>query len=364
MSRRFATDIDLLGFKLLNALMNPVSSDPTGLGVGDEGRVWYNSTANTFKIWDGTTAIDLRDRSTHTGTQLAASISDLATTVQGYSLDLFASPAADISMGSHKLTDVTDPSANSDAATKSYVDGQIAGLASGQTPKGAVKCAVTTNVNLATPGATIDGVTMANGDIVLLAGQTTASQNGPYVWSGPSAALVRASNWNSNPEAVLGSYWIVEQGAKADNFALLTNDAAITLDTTPVTLTFVGNQTYTPGNGISIASNTISAVGTTGITVGGSGIGADFSVVGRKVTAVIPAASSGMFSVTGSTVIVNHNLNNSAPRVTVRAHTSPAAGYTQGQLVEVDEQAGDANNVTLTLPAAPQNNNWIVSVIG
>lgn len=364
MPRAFRCDIDLTKFSLIGAMLNPVSSDPGGLGVGDSGRVWFNLTSGKLKIWNGTAAIDLLDRANHSGTQLASTISDLAATVQAYPLSSFAAPTADISLASHKLTNVTDPSTNQDAATKAYVDTQIAGLASGQVLKGAVKCAATTNVNTASPGSTIDGLTMTAGDVVLLTGQSTATQNGPYVWTAAGTALTRATNWDTNSEAAIGSYWIVQEGSKADNFALLTNDSAITLGTTALTFTFTGSATYSAGNGISISSGTISAVGTTGITVSGSGIGADFAVVGRKVTGVVPTATAGIFTVSGATVTVNHGLANYAPRVTVRAYTSPASGYTQGQMVELDESASDANNVTLTFPAAPASNNWYVSVLG
>lgn len=54
------------------------------------------------------------------------------------------------------------------------------------------RVAATGNINLASPGATIDGVTLANGDRVVLSAQTNASQNGIYIWSGATSALVRS----------------------------------------------------------------------------------------------------------------------------------------------------------------------------
>lgn len=120
-----------------------------------------------------------------------------------------------------------------------YTDNAIAGLASGQVLKGSVRAVVATNVNIASPGATLDGLTAANGDVFLLAGQTTGSQNGPYVFNGAAAAMTRATNWDTAEEAVVGSYWIVREGTQADKFALLTNDT-FTLGTTTATFAYLG----------------------------------------------------------------------------------------------------------------------------
>lgn len=370
MARRFASDVDLTGFKLLGALMNPLSSDPTGLGSSDEGRVWHNTTTHKLMYWNGTAAIDMLARANHTGTQLSSTISDLATTVQAYRLDQFAVPTADLSLNSHKLTSVTDPASAQDAATKNYVDTQISSLTSGQVLKGAVKVATSTNIANPTtaPGSTIDGVTMSAGDVFLLMGQTTASQNGPYTWSSATSAA-RASNWNTSAQAVLGSYWIVEQGTNADTFALCTNDTAITLGTTALTFTIRGTSgsTYSVNGGLTLSGTVISVNPGTGILApagASTTTSIDTSVVARKVTGIVPTTTSGVFSVSGASVTINHALNNSAAALTVRAYSSPASGYTAGQLVEMDSVAQDANNLVVTFPAAPAANNWVVQVIG
>jgi hypothetical protein len=125
------------------------------------------------------------------------------------------------------------------SAAQSYTDTQLAGLASGLVEKGAVRVATTANVNLASPGTTIDGVTMVTGDLFIAAGQTTGSQNGPYTWNGASAAATRAPNWDAQAEAKLGSRWTVTEGTNGDKFALLTNDT-FTLGTTTATFAFIG----------------------------------------------------------------------------------------------------------------------------
>lgn len=179
-------------------------------------------------------------RANHTGTQLASTISNFDTQVRTSRLDQMATPTNPVGFGSQRATGLSDPSSAQDAATKAYVDAQLSGLVSGQTPKGSVRVASTSNVNIATPGATIDGVTMATNDVVLLTGQSTGSQNGPYVYNGSAVAMTRAANWDTSGEAVLGSYWIVREGTKADQFALMSNDS-FTLGTDTMTVVFVSS---------------------------------------------------------------------------------------------------------------------------
>lgn len=51
------------------------------------------------------------------------------------------------------------------------------------------RVATQTNLNMAAPGAVIDGVTMANGDLILVKSQANASENGLYAWAGEASAL-------------------------------------------------------------------------------------------------------------------------------------------------------------------------------
>jgi parallel beta-helix repeat protein len=62
-------------------------------------------------------AIDPLARANHTGTQLAATVSDFDTRVRTSRLDQMAAPAADVSLNGHKLVGVADGTAVTDAAT-------------------------------------------------------------------------------------------------------------------------------------------------------------------------------------------------------------------------------------------------------
>lgn len=87
-----------------------------------------------------------------------------------------------------KVINLPAPSASGDGVPKSYVDSLVEGLAW----KDSVRVSTQANLNLSSPGATIDGITMASQDRVLVRSQTTASQNGIYIWNGAAVAMTRS----------------------------------------------------------------------------------------------------------------------------------------------------------------------------
>jgi hypothetical protein len=67
-------------------------------------------------------------RANHTGTQLAATVSDFDTQVRTSRLDQMAAPTGSVSANSQKITNLGTPTANADASTKLYVDTAVANL--------------------------------------------------------------------------------------------------------------------------------------------------------------------------------------------------------------------------------------------
>lgn len=109
-----------------------------------------------------------------------------------------------------KVVNLPSPVDNGDAANKAYVDSLIEGLAW----KDSARVATQSNLNLSSPGATIDSVTMASQDRVLVRNQSTQSQNGIYVWNGASTAMTRsldASTFAELEQAIV----TVEEGTDA-----------------------------------------------------------------------------------------------------------------------------------------------------
>lgn len=221
-ARKIANDLDLNSKKITNL--------GTPSGPNDGARKTDVDAAQAAAV----------SRANHTGTQTASTISDFNTAVRTNRLDQMTAPTGPVSMGSQQITALADPSSPQHAATKAYVDATVSGLASGLQFKGAVTAAVGTNVTVTNPGtAVLDGITIANGEIVLLYGQTTGSQNGPYVFNGAGVGMTRAANWDATSEAQAGSFWVVLKGTKADNFAISTNDTFV-LGTDTLAVQFVG----------------------------------------------------------------------------------------------------------------------------
>lgn len=390
MPRRFATSIDLMGLALLNAALNPVSSDPAGLGAGDVGRVWVNTSVPTVKYWNGSTAIDLLARANQTGTQLASTISNFTATVQAIQWSSMASPTGAVNMGSQNFSNLAAAASNGQAVEYAQFNNAIAAVQAGLDFKAPPATVVmTTNVSLSAPGATMNGHTMAVGDTVLLTGQTTTSQNGIYTWNS-TTSLTRRADSSTNTSIYSGT--MISVGA-ADN----TNPDTVWMQTTTGTGTngaiVIGTDaqtwikpftttTYSAGNGINLVGSTFSAkqgTGTAqsanaamnannGILVDANGIYIDPSTGVKKVWGTIPTATTGIYTVSGAVVTIAHGMNNSYVQVRVFAGSSPPTigGSTPsaGEEIEVQVIRSDANNVQLTFPAAPAANNYNFSIQG
>lgn len=95
-----------------------------------------------------------------------------------------------------------------------------------------VRVAVSIDVTISSPGATLDGETMALDDRVLLYEQTTRAENGIYVWNGATTEMTRAFDFNSDTEVKAGASFTIAEGTHAEKAAQLVTNDPITLETT------------------------------------------------------------------------------------------------------------------------------------
>jgi hypothetical protein len=86
-----------------------------------------------------------------------------------------------------------------------------------------VRVRAQSNVTLATPGATIDGVSMVAGQEFWTDVQSTGSQDGAYVWNGASTPATRSLKLPAGAKAA-DMLVVVAEGTDADRAFLVTNN--------------------------------------------------------------------------------------------------------------------------------------------
>ena len=255
-----------------------------------------------------------------------------------------------LDLQSQKIVGLADPSASTDAANKQYVDNVARGLSW----KAPVRVATTTSGTLASAfasGQSIDGITLATGDRILIKNQASAAENGIYTINA-SGAPSRAVDADTNGELAPGiSVSVTEGTVNADKVYMIISDAAITIGVTAQSWgQLSGGTTYSGANGVNVTGSVITVVAYTGISVTSSGIAIDPSIVARKYSANVGNGSL-------TTIPVTHNLGTKDVHVAVREVSGDADVFT-------DWVATDTNTVTLAFAVAPASNALRVTVVG
>lgn len=350
------SNLDFGQNQIQNALLHPTSSAPSS---PKPGQVYYSTSANVLYGWNGTAwrpldAAALTDgsipntalttnplnRANHTGTQTSTTISDFATAVTATKLSAFAAPIANIPMAGYTLTGLPSPTAAGQAAEYSWTLGQIQSAAAGISSKPAVQGVYTSNVALSGLTSTSDGFTPTAGQRMLVAGNTTASQNGPYIVG--SGAWTRATT-DSQDELDVGATWLVLNGSTyAGTQFRMSNPSTPTLGTTAITIVqFGAGNSYTAGNGLSLTGSVFAAnpVAGGGILAGASGLSVDTTIVARKFSTTITGDG------TTTSFTITHNLGTQDVVFMLRDSTQAEAG--------IDYTSTTANTGTIAFGQAP-----------
>lgn len=391
MARTYLTPIQMggnavLGFRFENLAVAP------GTPYGG-GHSYYDTALAAWQYYDGTVWRNPRARADHTGTQLAATISNFAATAQSYSLNLFAAPTANVSFGGFKITgigaatvagDAADfafvrnsrldqfsaptvavpmngqkltglgaPTVAGDSAEYSWVIGQVQSAAAGIASKPPVNAVATANVVLATNGlAAVGGYTPVDNDRILVVGQTANTENGVY--NAHAAAWTRTTVDGAAPgEIEPGAMWLAVSGTAAGSQYRVATTGTIVLGTTPLSIVqFGAGQTYTQGNGITLTGSAFSVnpAASGGILVAAGGVSVDPAIVTRKFAQTIGDG-------TATAYVVTHNLNTQDVGFSMRLLATQAG-------VEVDWAATSVNAVTVTFATAPAANAYRTVIVG
>ena len=232
-----------------------------------------------------------------------------------------------IAMGTNKITGLGTPTADTDAATKAYVDASRSGL----DVKASVRAATTANITLS--GAqTIDGVSVVAGDRVLVKNQSTGSENGIYVAS--ASGWSRADDANISDEVTAGMFTFVAEGTvNADSGWVLTTNDAITLGTTALAFAqFSGAGQITAGAGLTKNGNTLDAVGTADrITVNADAIDIASTYAGQNTITTVGTITTGVWN--GTAIALANGGTGATTAAGARTNLGATTKYTEANLL-------------------------------
>lgn len=323
---KLVNNLDLNQNQIKNASLEVLASDPSSGNF--EGRLFYNSTEKVIK-WrtdagvrkalhtvtvsttpsltatesNGTITLSIGNAD---GTNAGFLSAALYTLLNGATANNTASTivrrdaSGNFTAGTITATTVTglsDPTSDTDAANKRYVDGAVAGLAW----KEPVHAATTANITLSGT-QTIDGHALVAGDRVLVKNQTTASENGIYVVA--SGSWTRATDADTSAE-IWGAATLIQEGGQANTQWILTTPLPITVGSTALTFVqFGGGQSYSAGTGMVLNGTTFDVQGTTDrITVTADNVDIASTYVGQSSITTLGTITTGTWS--GTAIAAN-----------------------------------------------------------
>lgn len=346
MARKFLTPIDLTGLELSNFKVQNLPDNPTAYGAG---HAYYNTTAKELRIYDGTAWLPVggsigygntasRPAAGNSGrlyadTQTGTFYIDNGTTWDQIGDTEGAAAAAQSAAEDYadSLAPNYDPAGSAATAeinAKAYADA----VAQGLFVIGSVRTSSTENIANLTTVTSVGGVTLENGDRVLLKNQATATQNGIYIYTLSTTTLTKSTN---SVDAAIkeGSFVFIEEGTHGTQGWIVTLYSAGASTWTQ----FSAAGQYTAGTGIDITGAVISLD-----TVNGYGV--------RRYAVTIGNASSTNFTIT-------HNFNTKDVTVAVYDTATDEEVFT-------GVEHSTVNTVTVKFAVAPGTNAFRVVVVG
>lgn len=211
------------------------------------------------------------------------------------------------------LTLNADPTSALHAVTKQYADS----IASGQIYKDSVRAATTADIPTLAGGApnTLDGVTLAANDRILVKNQATGSQNGIYVvttlGTGVNGTWTRSTDADTTGELDGGTtVWVNEGTVAGDSGWTITTNGVITVGTTAIAWTQTsGLGQVIAGSGLTKTGNQLD-IGTASsarIVINADNI--DLATVTNSATGTFQKLTIDTYGrVTGTTAVVSSDI--------------------------------------------------------
>lgn len=248
-----------------------------------------------------------------------------------------------------RINNLLDAVSAQQPVTKAQLDAAVEGLAW----KDNVRVATSSNINLASPGASLDGVSMAANDRFLAYAQTTGADNGIYVWNGAAVPATRAPDCSTAVE-LESAVTTVDEGSDA-GASFRQTAVNFTLGSGTITWTSFGaavpSASETVAGKIEIATQAETDTGTDDLRAVTPLKLATYANRKLKYTTLIGDGSS-------TSITVTHNLNTRDVSVTLRRNSG---NYDE---VEAEVRHNNVNSCDILFSAAPSSNQYQVIVLG
>lgn len=250
-------------------------------------------------------------------------------------------------LGAARILNLPNAVSAQEPATLAQLNAAVEGI----NWKDSVRVSTQGNISLASPGATIDGITMVAGDRFIARSQTTQSENGIYIWNGAATPATRALDMDSAAE-VEQATCTVEEGTNA-GVTYRQTAINVTLGTTSLAWTTFGTAAGTASE----TSAGIAELATQAEVDGGTD---STRIVTPATLSASPWVHKGFKADIGdgsaTSIAVTHNLNSFDVSVTVFRNSG------NRDTVEVEVQRTSVNQVTLVFATAPTSNQFRVLV--
>lgn len=250
--------------------------------------------------------------------------------------------------GLARVLNLPAPASDNEPARRVDLNSAVEGVAW----KDSVRVATPGNVNLASPGANLDGVALDAGDRFLALAQTAPEENGIYVWNGAAVPAARSGDAASAAD-LEGAVTTVEEGTSG-GVTFRQTAVNFDLDTDPVIWTPFGQATpagtETTAGSLEIATQTETNTGTDDARAITPLKLANWSGRKRKATGLIGDGAA-------TQIDVAHNFGT----FDLEASVWEAGGLRRKVLVEI--QQPNNNTVRVIFASAPALNSYNVVVI-
>ena len=224
------------------------------------------------------------------------------------------------------------------------------------------------NVNVASPGATIEAVALSAGDRVLLTGQSAPAENGIWVWNGAATPMTRPSDFPTGTGTVFPNCrTMISEGNFAGTAWRLSTTGTIDVDTTALTfLQFAAPHVdpfQTLSTTVSVSTSEILNLHSTPKTlVAAPGVGLYVEFVGARIraasttVALDDAAAQGNLAIGtptyGWAVVEADSLVDVAAGSSVSKYASPDGSGTQDRTLSNEALQLENNGGAFTDPGS------------